>query len=232
MTKKILVYGTEKGTIYKLIPVLKQEEIHTYLVENSRELFDLLKCDNIYLVIVEMKNGKKELPAELELLCEIRKRSIVPIIVISEEKSESAKIKAFHAGADDYIVTDCCPVEVLARIRAQLNRYMQLSNIPDNIDSIYRVGELVVDDNCRKVLVNGRNVNLTPIEYKILKLLVKEQGKAISISQIYETIWKMKAVEVDNTVAVHICHIREKIERNPKKPQYLKVVWGTGYKVG
>lgn len=122
--------------------------------------------------------------------------------------------------------------ELLARINVQLRHYTQQSHIRRDIDEIYQIGELVIDDRYKQVMVNGRNVSLTPIEYKILKLLAQEQGRVISISQIYEAIWHMKAVGVDNTIAVHICHIREKIESNPKNPQYLKVVWGAGYKVG
>ena len=236
MIRKILMYSEENEFKEGMIPILKQQDMIINLVEKKQELFDCLDQDEIHLVIVEMKSGQRELLSGLELLSNIRKKSHIPIIVISSEEDESSKIMAFQAGADDYILTSCGILEIVARIEAQLRRYLQLSNIcnstDSNIGSIYQVGELVVDDRYKTVMVGGRNVSLTPIEYKILKLLVQEQGKVISISQIYEAIWHMKAVGVDNTIAVHICHIREKIERDPKKPQYLKVVWGTGYKVG
>lgn len=236
MIRKILMCSQKSKFKEGLIPILKQENMVIYPIQQKQELFDRLERDDIHLVIVEMKSGQKELLSELELLSKIRKRSCVPIIVISSEEDESSKIMAFHAGADDYILTSCSLLEIVARIEAQLRRYTQLSdvcsNIDRDIDRIYQVGELIVDDRYKTVMVKGRNVSLTPIEYKILKLLVQEQGKVISISQIYEAIWHMKAVGVDNTIAVHICHIREKIESNPKKPKYLKVVWGTGYKVG
>lgn len=238
MIRKILMYSEESKFKEGLVPILKQQNMIISLAEKKQELLDRLDHDDVHLVIMETKSGQRELLSELELLSKIRKRSYVPIIVISSEEDETSKIMAFHAGADDYILTSCGTLEMVARIEAQLRRYTQLSNfcsssnMESNADRIYQVGELIVDDRYKTVMVNGRNINLTPIEYKILKLLVQEQGKVISISQIYEAIWHMKAVGVDNTIAVHICHIREKIERDPKKPQYLKVVWGTGYKVG
>lgn len=130
------------------------------------------------------------------------------------------------------MVNGCNPLELLARIKSQLRRYTQLVNMCANIDKIYQVDGLVIDDNTRQVFVDHKEVRLTPIEYKILKLLVQERGRVLSIAQIYEAIWHMQAIGADNTIAVHIRHIREKIEQNPKEPRYLKVVWGTGYKVG
>jgi DNA-binding response OmpR family regulator len=121
---------------------------------------------------------------------------------------------------------------LLARIKSQLRRYRQLTDENDRIAGIYRIDGLEINDTTREVSVDGRDVRLTPIEYNILKLLVQERGKVISIDRIYETIWHMRAVGADNTVAVHVRHIREKIESNPKEPRYLKVVWGTGYRVG
>ena len=156
----------------------------------------------------------------------------MPIIVLSANNTEQMKIAALNAGADDYIIHPYHPLEFMARINSQFKRYTQLANMCENINRIYRVDELVIDDVLRKVTVAGKEVSLTPIEYKILRLLVKEKGKVLSIGQIYESIWNMQAIGADNTIAVHIRHIREKIERNPKEPHYLKVVWGTGYKVG
>ena len=232
MEGSVLVYHAKSKIMRELAPILKREEVIVQFTEEKQKLYDYLDQNDIQLVIVEMQEGQRELLDELELLSEIRKKSCVSIIVISDEENESTKIITLNAGADDYISTSCSPLEILARIQAQLRRYSQLSNVFRKMDKIYQVGELLVDDRYRIVMVEGRSVNLTPIEYKILKLLVQEKGKVISISQIYEAIWHMKAVGVDNTVAVHICHIREKIESNPKKPQYLKAVWGSGYKVG
>jgi DNA-binding response OmpR family regulator len=154
------------------------------------------------------------------------------MIIISGQTAETAKIMALNAGADDYVTEGCNPLVLLARIKSQLRRYRQLTDEKDRIAGIYRIDGLEINDTTREVSVDGRNVKLTPIEYNILKLLVQERGKVISIDKIYETIWHMRAVGADNTVAVHVRHIREKIESNPKEPRYLKVVWGTGYRVG
>ena len=232
MEESILVYGTKNKVMKELAPILKQEEILVNAAGDKQELYERMSREETHLVILELQGEQRALLDELELLTEIRKASCVSILVISTEENESVKIMTLNAGADDYVLASCSPLEILARIKAQLRRYTQLANTFRKMDRIYQVGELLVDDRYRIVMVEGKNVNLTPIEYKILKLLVQEKGKVISISQIYEAIWHMKAVGVDNTVAVHICHIREKIESNPKKPQYLKAVWGSGYKVG
>ena len=166
------------------------------------------------------------------MLRKIREFSTVPVIVISARTQETEKVEALDAGADDYVIYPFHPLEFMARINSQFRRYIQLVNMRNNIDRIYRVDDLVMNDVLRKVTVSGKEVSLTPIEYKILRLLVQERGKVFSINQIYESIWNMQAIGADNTIAVHIRHIREKIERNPKEPHYLKVVWGTGYKVG
>ena len=135
-------------------------------------------------------------------------------------------------GADDYVTKPFNPLELVARVKSQLRRYTQLgSTVSGESQAVYEVGGLSINDDLKEVTVDGELVKLTPIEYNILLLLVKNQGKVFSIDQIYENIWNEDAIGVDNTVAVHIRHIREKIEINPKEPRYLKVVWGVGYKV-
>lgn len=223
--KNILVYNNNTGVVEVMKPLLAGEKIHLKVVDNIEELNAELNKQNVQLLITDVEG-------RMELIAEIRSRSSVPIIVVSKDGSERSKIMALNAGADDYVVAGCNPLVLLARIKSQLRRYTQLVNMCANIDRIYRVDELEIDDISRTVTVEGREVKLTPIEYKILRLLVQERGKVLSISHIYETIWHMQAIGADNTIAVHIRHIREKIERNPKEPQYIKVVWGTGYKVG
>lgn len=201
-------------------------------VESYKALLGELFSQTAQLLIVDVKLENKSWGNGVEMIAEIRSKSSIPIIVVSEENSESAKILALNAGADDYVYAGCNPLELMARIKSQLRRYTQLVNMCANIDRIYKVDGLEINDMRRTVNVEGREVKLTPIEYSILRLLVQERGKVLSVSQIYESIWHMRAIGADNTIAVHIRHIREKIEENPREPRYLKVVWGNGYKVG
>ena len=136
-----------------------------------------------------------------------------------------------NVGADDYVTKPFNPLELVARVKSQLRRYTTLSSYGDEEGNVYEAGGLLINDDLKKVIVDGEEVKLTPIEYNILLLLLKNKGKVYSINQIYENIWNEEAIGADNTVAVHIRHIREKIEINPKEPRYLKVVWGVGYKI-
>ena len=163
---------------------------------------------------------------------QVRQEKNTPIIMVSAKKDDIDKIRGLGLGADDYMTKPFNPLELTARVKSQLRRYTQLgSTIDKSNQAVYAVGGLSIDDEQKEVTVDGEPVRLTPIEYNILLLLVKNQGKVFSIDQIYESIWNEDAIGVDNTVAVHIRHIREKIEINPKEPRYLKVVWGVGYKI-
>lgn len=167
-----------------------------------------------------------------EICRKIRDEKNTPIIMVSAKKDDIDKIRGLGLGADDYMTKPFNPLELTARVKSQLRRYTQLgSTIDKSNQAVYAVGGLSIDDEQKEVTVDGEPVRLTPIEYNILLLLVKNQGKVFSIDQIYESIWNEDAIGVDNTVAVHIRHIREKIEINPKEPRYLKVVWGVGYKI-
>lgn len=167
-----------------------------------------------------------------EICRKIRNEKNTPIIMVSAKKDDIDKIRGLGLGADDYMTKPFNPLELTARVKSQLRRYTQLgSTIDKSNQAVYAVGGLSIDDEQKEVTVDGEPVRLTPIEYNILLLLVKNQGKVFSIDQIYESIWNEDAIGVDNTVAVHIRHIREKIEINPKEPRYLKVVWGVGYKI-
>ena len=171
----------------------------------------------------------------LSAIEEIRKDPKIgnlPIIVLTAKDKEFDKVIGLDRGADDYMTKPFNPLELVARVKSQLRRYTQLgSTARSDNQSEFRTGGLVIRDDLKEVTVDGEKVKLTPIEYNILLLLVKNQGKVFSINQIYENIWNEEAIGADNTVAVHIRHIREKIEINPKEPRYLKVVWGVGYKV-
>ena len=162
----------------------------------------------------------------------IRETSSVPIIILSAKSEDTDKILGLNIGADDYLTKPFNPLELVARVKSQLRRYTQLGNIGGNTgSSVYRCGGLTINDDNKEVYVDGELIKLTPIEYNILLLLVKNAGKVFSIDEIYEQIWNEEAIGADNTVAVHIRHIREKIEINPREPRYLKVVWGVGYKI-
>ena len=160
----------------------------------------------------------------------IREFSNAPIIMLTAKSETEDKVLGLNVGADDYVTKPFNPLELVARVKSQLRRYTTLSSTPSG-DAVYEAGGLGINDELKKVTVDGEEVKLTPIEYNILLLLMKNKGKVFSISQIYEEIWNEEAIGADNTVAVHIRHIREKIEINPKEPRYLKVVWGVGYKI-
>lgn len=227
--KNVLIYNQNEINMEVLKIFLVQEGYQVLVAKELKDAVARVKEKDIHLVVMDIDFPKND---GVEQLKEIRNTDKMPIIVLSANDTEQMKIAALNAGADDYIINPYHPLEFMARINSQFRRYTQLANMCENINRIYRVDELVIDDVLRKVTVAGKEVNLTPIEYKILRLLVKESGKVLSIGQIYESIWNMQAIGADNTIAVHIRHIREKIERNPKEPHYLKVVWGNGYKVG
>lgn len=230
--KKVLVYNNQTGIAEKMEPLLAGEGLRMVTAPDVEQLRGLLEDKEIQLMLVDVELGGKGWDKGIELIAGLRKSSSIPLIVVSTQSAETAKIMALEAGADDYVVADCNPLELLARIKSQIRRYIQLVNMCVNIDRIYKVDGLVIDDIQRRVTVDGRSVRLTPIEYKILRLLVQQRGHVLSNSQIYENIWNMQAIGAENTIAVHIRHIREKIESNPREPRYLKVVWGNGYKVG
>lgn len=224
----ILVYNNNTGIVEVMKPLFAGEGCQIYEADSIEKVHAFIREELVQLLImdVELKDADG-----MEALAEIRAVSSIPVIVLSENGEEEKKIAALEAGADDYVIYPCNPLELLARAKSQIRRYTQLTNLAVK-DDFYRVKDLIVDDKYRKVSVDGKEVKLTPLEYKILRLLMQQSGKVLSIEQIYESIWNMKAVGADNTIAVHIRHIREKIERNPKDPQYIKVVWGLGYKVG
>ena len=171
------------------------------------------------------------IPGE-EVLRDIRKKGNTPVIILTAKDTIDDKVEFLRGGADDYVTKPYNTAELMARVKSQLRRYTKLGNLPaDDGENVYQVGGLLVNDDLKEVSVEGEPVKLTPIEYNILLLLVKNPGKVFSIEQIYESIWNEEAIGADNTVAVHIRHIREKIEINPKEPRYLKVVWGIGYKI-
>ena len=208
---------------------LSQEGYKVLKAYDGEEALKVLDREKVDLLIIDVMMPKLD---GIRATLKIREKKNMPIIILSAKSEDADKILGLNVGADDYMTKPFNPLELTARVKSQLRRYTQLgSTIDKSNQAVYAVGGLSIDDEQKEVTVDGEPVRLTPIEYNILLLLVKNQGKVFSIDQIYESIWNEDAIGVDNTVAVHIRHIREKIEINPKEPRYLKVVWGVGYKI-
>ena len=224
----ILICDDEREIADAIEIYLLQEGFHLFKAYDGMEALEILKKEEIHLVIMDiMMPGLDGIRTTMK----IREKSSIPVIFLSAKSEDSDKILGLNIGADDYITKPFNPLELVARVKSQLRRYTKFGNIASDNKSVYQAGGLVINDETKEVTVDHEPVRLTPIEYNILCLLVKNQGRVFSIQQIYESIWEEEAVGADNTVAVHIRHIREKIEINPKEPKYLKVVWGVGYKI-
>ena len=226
--KNILVCDDDKEIVDAIEIYLQQEGYHILKAYDGEQALEVLGNQEIHLLIIDVMMPKLD---GIRATLKIREESSIPSIILSAKSEDADKILGLNIGADDYVTKPFNPLELVARVKSQLRRYTQLGNVAESNNRIYRVGGLVINDDLKEVVVDDEPVKLTPIEYNILLLLVKNQGKVFSINQIYESIWNEDAIGADNTVAVHIRHIREKIEINPKEPRYLKVVWGVGYKV-
>ena len=226
---KILVCDDDKDIVEAIDIYLTQEGYEVLKAYDGDEAIKVLKSNEVDLLIMDVMMPRLD---GIRATLKIRENMSLPIIILSAKSEDADKILGLNIGADDYITKPFNPLELVARVKSQLRRYTQLgSTARSDNQSEFRTGGLVIRDDLKEVTVDGEKVKLTPIEYNILLLLVKNQGKVFSINQIYENIWNEEATGADNTVAVHIRHIREKIEINPKEPRYLKVVWGVGYKV-
>ena len=226
---KILVCDDDKDIVEAIDIYLTQEGYEVLKAYDGAEAIKVLKRNEVDLLIMDVMMPRLD---GIRATLKIRENMSLPIIILSAKSEDADKILGLNIGADDYMTKPFNPLELVARVKSQLRRYTQLgSTARSDNQSEFRTGGLVIRDDLKEVTVDGEKVKLTPIEYNILLLLVKNQGKVFSINQIYENIWNEEAIGADNTVAVHIRHIREKIEINPKEPRYLKVVWGVGYKV-
>lgn len=225
----ILVCDDDKDIVEAIDIYLSQEGYHILKAYNGEEALRILKNNSVDLLIMDVMMPKLD---GIRATLKIREENPLPIIILSAKSEDADKILGLNVGADDYVTKPFNPLELVARVKSQLRRYTQLGAAENRKNkNIYETGGLSVNDDLKEVRVDGELVRLTPIEYNILLLLVKNQGRVFSIHQIYESIWNEEAIAADNTVAVHIRHIREKIEINPREPRYLKVVWGLGYKV-
>ena len=230
MEKRVAVYNNNTGVIETMSSLLAGEGLKMVAVTGRAQLQELLRAQEIQLLLLDVELDGRGWGEGIEMIHDIRNMTTIPIIIISAQDAETAKIMALNAGADDYVTVGYNPLELLARVKSQLRRYTQLVNLCESIDSIYRVDGLEINDRNRTVTVEGREVKMTPIEYKILLLLMKNPGRVFSADEIYERVWNERAINTD-TIMVHVRNIREKIEINPREPKYLKVVWGVGYKI-
>lgn len=224
----VLVCDDDKEIVEAIEIYLMQEGYNVEKAYDGQEALKIVKDKKIDLMIIDVMMPKLD---GIRATLQIRKESKIPIIILSAKTEDADKILGLNVGADDYVTKPFNPLELVARVKSQLRRYTTLSSYGDEEGNVYEAGGLLINDDLKKVIVDGEEVKLTPIEYNILLLLLKNKGKVYSINQIYENIWNEEAIGADNTVAVHIRHIREKIEINPKEPRYLKVVWGVGYKI-
>lgn len=226
--KTILVVDDDHEIVRAITITLEREGYHVLNAYDGLQALDCVTSREVHLIIIDVMMPKLD---GIRATLKIREKNALPIIILSAKSEDTDKILGLNVGADDYVTKPFNPLELMARVKSQLRRYTQLGAMAEKRGNVYETGGLMIDDDRKEVTVDGEAVKLTPIEYRILLFLVKNQGRVFSINQIYESIWEEEAIAADNTVAVHIRHIREKIEINPKEPRYLKVVWGLGYKV-
>ena len=224
----ILVCDDDKEIVDAIEIYLSQDGYKIYKAYDGEQAIQILDKEEIHLLIMDIMMPKLD---GIRATLKIREYSSIPIIILSAKSEDTDKILGLNIGADDYICKPFNPLELVARVKSNLRRYTSLGSLTGENKAIYQVGGLVLNDDTKQVTVDDEPVKMTPIEYNILLLLMKNQGRVFSINQIYESIWNEDAIGADNTVAVHIRHIREKIEINTKEPRYLKVVWGVGYKI-
>ena len=224
----ILVCDDDREIVDAIEIYLSQEGYQILKAYDGEQAIALLQKEDVHLLIMDIMMPRLD---GIRATLKIREYSSIPIIMLSAKSEDTDKILGLNIGADDYISKPFNPLELVARVKSNLRRYTSLGSLNVENKAIYQVGGLMINDDTKVVTVDGEQVKMTPIEYNILLLLMKNQGRVFSINQIYESIWNEDAIGADNTVAVHIRHIREKIEINPKEPRYLKVVWGVGYKI-
>jgi len=224
----VLICDDDKEIAGAIAVYLGNEGYKTHLAYNGKEALTVLEEHDIKLIIMDIMMPELD---GLSATMEVRRSRNIPIIMLSAKSEDTDKIIGLSAGADDYVTKPFNPLELIARVKSQLRRYTVLGSLPSPEEGVFTVGGLTIDDNHKTVTVDGEDVRLTPLEYKIALLLIRNPGRVFPIDEIYERVWGEDAFSADNTVAVHIRRIREKIEIDTKDPKYLKVVWGIGYKI-
>lgn len=207
---------------------LKGEGFNVLKAYNGNELIEILNNNKVEVVILDVMMPILD---GIETLQIIRKTNDVPVIMLSAKSEDEDKIEGLNYGADDYVTKPFNPLELIARVKTNLRRYTSTKSSTNEAQNIYTSGELILDDDLKKVTLENKEIKFTPTEFNILKFLIQNKGKVFSISEIYNNVWQNDSFSVENIVSVHIRHIREKIEIDPKNPRYLKVIWGVGYKL-
>ncbi|MDF2882724.1 MAG: two component transcriptional regulator, winged helix family [Clostridiaceae bacterium] len=229
MDKEAILVVDDEKEIRDLIEIyLINEGYSVFKADNGVEALNLLNEEKIDLVILDVMMPVMD---GMETCIKIRESRNLPIIMLSAKSEDMDKIMGLTTGADDYVAKPFNPLELIARVKSQLRRYTKLNNNNFNESGIIEIDDLVINENTHKVIVDEKEVKLTPREFDILLLLCKNKGVVFNIEKIYEAVWKEDYFEADNTVMVHIRKIREKIEKEPRKPKYIKTIWGVGYKV-
>ena len=223
---RILICDDERDIVSALKIYLSGEDYEIYTAYSGKEALELVRSRDIQLILMDIMMPEMD---GIAATAKIRAESNVPIILLTAKSETSDKILGLNIGADDYITKPFDPMEVLARVRSQLRRYTALGSRSESQDVI-TIGSVTLDDPAKTVTVDGEAVSLTPSEYGILRLLMRNPGKVFSSAKIYEAVWNETGAGSESAVAVHIRHLREKIEINPSEPRYIKVVWGQGYK--
>lgn len=223
----VLICDDDIDILAALKIYLSSEDYRILTAHTGREALEVVRDNEVHLILMDIMMPELD---GIAATARLREESNVPIILLTAKSEDSDKVLGLNMGADDYIVKPFHPVEVLARVRSQLRRYTSLGGMVQKGDQ-YAVGGVELDDEAKTVTVDGEPVGLTPMEYNILLLLMKSPGRVYSSAQIYQQVWNEAPGGSENTVAVHIRHLREKIEINPSEPRYLKVVWGLGYKM-
>ncbi len=224
----ILICDDEKDIVEALSIYLKGEGYSIYKAYNGREAVKTINTENIHLVIMDIMMPEMD---GITAMAQIRENNNVPIILLTAKGEDTDKILGLNVGADDYVTKPFNPVELIARVKAQLRRYITLGGSKNEGNGVLKTGGVELDDNSKEVTVDGEKISLTPTEFQILKLFMKNPGKVYSPKDIYREVWEDAPLGSEGTVAVHIRHLREKIEINPSEPRHLKVVWGQGYKI-
>ncbi len=225
----VLVCDDEKDIVAALKIYLEAEGYRTLSAYNGREALELLAREEVHLVLMDIMMPEMD---GITAMVRLREECNLPVILLTAKGEDTDKVLGLNVGADDYVTKPFNPVELLARVKSQLRRYLQLGgSAPTTDQGVYTVGSICLNDKAKAVTVDGEPVSLTPTEYEILKLLIRHPGEVFSPKEIYRRVWKDAPFGAESTVAVHIRHLREKIEIQPAEPRYLKVVWAQGYKM-